>query len=177
MKKDLKLSIINIFLRYIFILLLGLKNIFIFYVLLTPLTIYPVYFILNIFYPVSLQGISLIINNYQIDLVEACIAGSAYYLLLTLNLLTPMEKKIRIYSLVYSFAVLLILNILRIGILSLLFINNSLFFDFTHKIFWYVMSTFFVLLIWFSEIRLFKIEGIPIYTDLKNIKEKIRRKK
>jgi len=57
-----------------------------------------------------------------------------------------------------AFASLLILNILRIFFLSLMVINDSVWFGITHMFFWYVLSTVFVLGIWFLEVKLFKIK-------------------
>ncbi len=66
-----------------------------------------------------------------------------------------------------AFASLLILNILRIFFLSLMVINDSVWFWITHMFFWYVLSTVFVLGIWFLEVKLFKIKQTPFYSDLK----------
>ena len=123
------------------------------------------FFILSLFYDVSLSGIQLTIGNNIIELVQACIAGAAYYLLLILNLSTPMEGKKRFYSLFYMFFLLLALNIVRIVILSVLFINNSGSFDFTHRFLWYGLSTVFVVVLWFSTVRVFSIKKIPLYSD------------
>jgi len=56
--------------------------------------------------------------------------------------------------------------------LSIMYVNGSSFFDFTHKIFWYAGSTIFVIAIWFLEVKIFKIKGIPIYDDLKFLYKK-----
>lgn len=48
-----------------------------------------------------------------------------------------------------------------------MYVEGSTFFDFTHKIFWFLGSTLFVVIIWFLEVKIFKIKDIPIYTDLK----------
>src|SRR3989344_6913817 len=106
-------KIANLLIRYIITAVLGIF-LPIFYITFTPLTIYPVYWILNLFYPVVLIGNTLIIQTTKITLIPACIAGSAYYLLLILNLLTPMKLIIRIKALFFSFLALLLLNILRI---------------------------------------------------------------
>jgi len=169
-----------IFLRYLIILLLGLGNIYVFYAIFTPLTLYPVYYILKLFFTVGINGTSIYIgssgffnSSHVIELIPACIAGSAYYLLFILNMATYINFKKRLYSLIYSFILLLILNILRIIIISILFISNSLYFELTHKIFWYSLSIFFVVLIWFSEVIFFKIKNIPIYSDFLEIKKAI----
>ena len=176
LKKENNLYVI--LLRYILIVIFGLGNLFIFYFIFTPLTIYPVYFILSNFYQVSLNGISILVNNFnnlfQIDLVEACIAGAAYYLLFMLNLSTSMSIKKRIYSLSFAFFSLLVLNIIRIIILSFLFVNKIEYFDITHKLFWYAISTIFVVAIWFISIKLFSIKNIPVYSDFKEIYKNLK---
>ncbi len=169
-----------IFFRYLLIALLGLGNAFLFYFIFTPQTIYPTYFILNTLYSTELLERTILIHlsqTYQINIIDACIAGAAYYLLLILNLATPLPVKKRIYSLLFSFTLLLIFNILRIIILSIMFVSNSLAFDFTHKFFWYVLSTIFVVVIWFLTVFLFKIKDIPVYTDINYIYRIIKKKK
>ena len=42
-------------------------------------------------------------------------------------------------------------------------------FDFTLKIFWYLISIVFVIGIWFAEIRIFRIKKIPFYSDLRDL--------
>ncbi len=101
-------------------------------------------------------------------MIAACIAGSAYYLLLILNLSTPgIKLKKRISMILWAFSVFLAVNILRIFLLALIFIAGYSWFDITHKLFWYILSTIFVIAIWFIEVRLFKIKGIPFYSDMK----------
>ncbi len=164
---------LNLFARYFIILLLGLGNLFLISKLFTPLTIYTSHFLLSIFFNTTLAGHSIIINNNIIEIINACIATSAYYLLLILNLSTPIKPKTRLYSIVFSLFALFLLNILRIFILSILFLKNSSYFDITHSIFWFLLSIIFVVGIWFLTIRIFKIKNLPIYTDLKFITSKI----
>lgn len=166
--------IFNLIARYLILLIIGL-NLWLVYLILTPITLYPVYFLLKVFYSsASVSAGSIFISNYQISLINACIAGSAFYLLLILNLSTHMNSRQRLYSLVYSFSALLILNIARIVILSALFVNNFAFFDITHKLFWYFLSTIFVIAIWFSAVYFFRIKNIPVYSDLKKIRKMIK---
>lgn len=159
-------KVANIFLRYSIALILGIL-LPVFYLIFTPLTTYPVYWLLSLFYPVVLSGSSLIMQTAKITLIPACIAGSAYYLLLILNLLTPIKLKTRLKALFFSFAALLLLNILRIIIFSLLFLQGFKYFDITHILFWYILSIVLVFLIWLAEIRLFRIKNIPAYSDIK----------
>jgi len=165
----------KIFFRYVLILILGLGNLFIFYQILSPLTIYPTKLILGLFYQVNLQGTTLVMGEYTISIIRACIAPSAFYLLLALNLSTPIDNKKRIPSIIFSFLLLLLLNISRIVILSIMFINENAAFDFTHKLLWYGLSTIFVVGIWFLTIYQFEIKEIPLYTDYLTFKKIIKK--
>ena len=159
----------DVFLRYLILVAAALPNLYLFYLIFTPLTIYVIYFLLDLFMDVSLVGNSIIFSGCtSIEIIGACVAGSAYYLLLILNLSVPKIKlKQRIQMIAFAFSSLFLLNIIRILILSLLLVSNSPIFDATHKIFWYALSTIFVVGLWFYEVKLFKIKSIPIYSDLK----------
>jgi hypothetical protein len=67
-----------------------------------------------------LIGNVIFIKGYYAEIINACIAGAAYYFLLILNLSTPMEISKRIKSLVFMFLTFLIINILRIIHLELI---------------------------------------------------------
>jgi exosortase/archaeosortase family protein len=164
----------NLILRYGILLLLGLGNLYIIYTIFTPLTIYPVFWLLNLFYNPTLANTTITLSNKIIELIPACIAGSAYYFLLILNLSTPMKIKQRVNSLIFLLISFLILNILRITILSIFFINSLSFFDISHKVAWYSLSTIFVVGIWFTSVKIFSIKQIPIYSDLKQLTKEIR---
>lgn len=180
MVKNKNIDTLSLIFRYLFLILIAFPNLAFFYTIFTPLTVYPVYWLLGLFFNVSFLSDNLIlINNFlPIELIRACIAGSAYYLLLILNLSTPkINLKKRIYAIGFSFLAFLIINILRIFILSVIAVSGSQFFDITHKIFWYSLSTLFVVVIWFAEVKLFKIKEIPVYSDLKSLyKESILQK-
>jgi exosortase/archaeosortase family protein len=175
LKKVEKIDFLNIFLRYILALILAFNNLFLFYLIFTPLTISALFLILKMSYPVSISGTSIFLPSVKIELVEACIAGSAYYLLTLLNLATPMKLKKRIILLLYSYTTFFLVNVLRIFILAHIYIKFNSVFDFTHKILWYGLSTIFVVLIWFSAVLIFKIKEIPAYTDIKNLFKLIKK--
>lgn len=179
MKKELRIW--DLIIRYAILVFFGILNNWFFYLIFTPLTIYPSFFILSFFYSPSLISNTIIINNFPIQLISACIAGSAYYLLLILNLSTSGIKfGKRIGILLFSFTSLLVINILRIVILSAMFVAGVSFFDIAHELFWYVGSTIFVVGIWFLSVWIFKIKDIPFYSDIKSlmtVPKKTRRKK
>ena len=164
---------LSIITRYALLLLVTFPNFYIFYFIFTPLTIFPVYFLLNLLFDVSLINNILIVNHFSIELIDACIAGAAYYLLFALNLSIPnINLKKRVLMVFSSFVALLILNVLRIVFLSMLFLSGSDFFDITHKISWYALSTIFVVGIWLMEIKTFKLKEIPFYSDARYLFKK-----
>ncbi len=172
--------LLDIFIRYLILVIVAIPNLWIFYLVFTPLTAWPVKWLLDIFYDVSLISGKIILVNRSIpiELIEACIAGAAYYLLMILNLATSgIRIKKRINILLLTFGVFLALNILRIFILSLIAVSGSSFFDITHKFFWYSLSTIFVVAIWFGAVKTLKIKDIPFYSDLKLLLGKARLKK
>jgi len=139
------------------------------YSILTPITIYSTAAILKLFYSnILVYNQNILINSsIVIEIIPACVAGSAYLLLLILNLSVSMDLKKRIYSIFLSFIILFAFNSLRIVLFAILFENSFYLFDFTHKLFWYFLSTLFVVLIWFFIVKLFKIKEIPVYSDMR----------
>ncbi len=168
MKKEQKDSI-GIIIRYLILVLVALPNFWIFYLIFTPLTVYLSYFIFQMFFDAVLMRNIIILNNsVPIELISSCIAGSAYYLLFVLNMSLPNIKlKKRIAMISFSFAALLIVNSLRIAFLGAIFLNGFSIFVLTHKLMWYFVSTAFIIIIWFSEVKIFNIKEIPFYSDMK----------
>ena len=167
--KKIHADFTDVFIRYLILISLALGNLWLFYFIFTPLTVFPTYLIMNLFFDVILIKNVIIINNeIPIELIKACIAGSAYYLLLVLNLSTPKIKiDKRIWMIFFAFLTLLAFNILRIVFLSVIFLEGLPIFVTAHQFFWYFISTIFVVLIWFSEVKIFKIKEIPFYSDFK----------
>ncbi|MEK6936078.1 MAG: pacearchaeosortase [Nanoarchaeota archaeon] len=161
-----KNKIISILTRYLVVLSL-MFSLPIIYKIFTPLTIISTSKILGLFYNIKVVGDLIIYNSYTIQIIAACVAGSAYLLLLILNLTTQIKLKKRIYFILFTFILFFIINILRIVILSVLVFNDSPLFDITHKLFWYMLSTLFVVAIWFFAVKIFKIKEIPVYNDIK----------
>jgi exosortase/archaeosortase family protein len=170
-------KILDIAIRYLILLIIGILGTSFFYFIFTSATIYSVYYLLKLFFNASLSVDTITINNSPIQIIGACVAGSAYFLLLILNLSTPKIKSgKRIGAILFSFSSLLIVNILRIFILSILFLSGTSFFDTAHKLFWYVGSIVFVVGIWFLSVSLFKIKEIPFYSDIKSLLQDIKKK-
>jgi len=164
--------------RYVICLLLGLNSLYIIYKVFTPLTLYTVLFILKAIY----SSANLFLNNISfssssISITQACIAGAAYYLLIILNLTTPITIKKRVKSLAFLILLFLIINICRIIIFAVLFDKGFRYFDLSHTIAWHIGSTIVIIALWFISIRLFDIKEIPIYSDIKSLYKKNKDKK
>lgn len=171
-----KNSLYSIFLRYIILVIVALPNFWLFYIIFTPLTVYPVYLILKLFFEATLSSNMIFLGNLEtpIEIIGACIAGSAYYLLLIFNLSVPnidISKRIKMIS--FAFVSFLIVNILRIVALSAVFVFKPNIFDITHKLSWYIGSIILVVGIWFIEVKKFNIKGIPFYSDIKDLSKHI----
>jgi exosortase/archaeosortase family protein len=175
-KKEININFCYIVLRYLIILSSAIGNFFIFYFIFTKPTIYLSYILLKIFYNVTINAETLIINGINISVIPACVAGAAYFLVFALNLSIKMRFITRIYFTIFSFLMLLVLNVLRIVVFSILLVNGSPFFDIAHMFTWYVLSVVFVVLIWFLSIKIFRTTEIPAYSDLKYIYRFCRKK-
>lgn len=173
MKKSHK-ELFNLAIRYLILILVSFSGLWIFYFIFSPITIYLTAFLLKIFFQTSVIGDLVILkNHFLIQMINACVAGSAYYLLLILNLSVPkINIKKRIKMILFAFASFLIVNILRIIILTMIFFYGISWFALAHEIFWYVGSIALVVGIWFLEVKLFKIKHIPFYTDIKFLYKK-----
>jgi exosortase/archaeosortase family protein len=176
-------KILELFIRYFLIILIGLNNFYILYIFLTPLTVYVTNTALSVFTATSLVGNAIYINGLIIEIIPACVAGAAFYLLLILALSTAdISLKTRFKVIATTFAIFFVLNIARI--LILVQITNTPHFEIIHWIFWHLISTVFVVGTWFAVVKLYKIESIPIYSDIKyllslikSIKKSKRKKK
>ncbi len=161
--------------RYIVLVVLGFALIYgkLFEIIFTPLTFWPVLGILHLFYDnvASLPGYVISYANVYAGIIPACIAGAAYYLLLILNLTTPMKAMKRAWSILFLVGAFLIFNIMRIVIFAAVAASRSNYFDAAHMMMWYFGSTVMVVIIWFLTVWLFKIKEIPVYSDMKSLYE------
>jgi len=121
-------------------------------------------------------GAVIFIKGFYATIIPACVAGAAYYFLLILNLTTPMGLKKRIGSILFLFSTFLFLNILRIIIFAAIISEDFQYFNQAHTFTWYFGSTLLVILIWFTNVKIFKIKDIPVYTDIKSIWKDVFRK-
>ncbi len=157
-------------LRYTLALLLGFF-IGLFYKIFTPLTLRTLYLALSTISNVSLSGYSIIVNGIVIDIIPACVSGSAYYLLFALGMLTQMNILKRLSLILFDFFMFFMFNILRILFLIYLLIKHvtpSLY-DIIHKSLWFFLSTLLILFIWWLSIKLFDVRSIPLVSDIQYI--------
>lgn len=171
-------DVFSLLARYISLIILALGNLWIIYKLATFPTISVSYFFINKLYPgaVLLGDNTIFFKGYYAQIIPACVAGAAYYLLAILNFSTPMNLAKRISSLIFIFLTFFILNTSRIIIFAYLFEKGYNYFDITHLLTWYVGSTLAVIFIWFSAVILFKIGNTPVYTDILNLVKEVKHK-
>ncbi|MFH1971977.1 MAG: pacearchaeosortase [archaeon] len=150
----------------------------VFYWLFTPWTVNLVYWILKGVYNVTLQGTTIMhTSRASFTLIPACVAASAYLFLSILILITrDIDIKDRMKMLVYGWLMILVFNILRIFVLILVYLNyGKNYFDALHLTFWYVLSTIAVVGIWIFLIHVFKVRGVPVYSDIRYVIEKLKK--
>jgi exosortase/archaeosortase family protein len=160
-----KKLLLGLALRYSLAILLGFF-IFAFYSIFTPVTM----FLLKLFMKdASISGNLICKNGITIEIIGACVGGSAYYLLLVLNLLTPnIKARKRVLMFLFGAALFFIFNFIRLFLLlTLAFKGIDVYFY--HKALWYIGSTAFVFLIWLLCIWIFKIKEIPFVSDVKSL--------
>jgi exosortase/archaeosortase family protein len=164
MNKEAK-NILGMFLRYFFILFLGMGNLYIFYKILTPITVFLISKTVGLFTEILVIRNIIFLKDFTVELIPACVAGSAFFLLFLLVFSSAnITPKKRILALVISSIALLFLNYIRI--IFLILIVNNFYFDLIHWILWHLVSVVFVVGIWFLVVKIFKIKSIPIYTDI-----------
>ena len=168
--------LLGMFARYFSLLLIGTGNLYIVYAILTPLTIYATTTALSIFTTTTLIDNFISIPGVTIEIVRACVAGAAFYLLLILTLSTPGVKPItRTKTILTAIAILFALNISRILILIPLI--KSIYFQTIHWVIWHLVSILFVVGTWFAVVKIYKIKSIPIYSDIKYLMNLIKKPK
>ena len=160
-------SIRSILVRYSLLVIVGaLFFVGVLYKALLPLTLYPSYFILGLFHEALAIDNLIVIGNTVIEIIPACVAVSAYFLLAALTLATPMAPKKALKAFFFLFLLFLGANIIRIVILSSLYLSGAASFTFVHTASWYLLSIILVLGAWFLAVTLFNIKEIPAYSDI-----------
>jgi len=166
-KPNKKERLFEITVRYICLLICAAFMLPLLYKIFTPLTIFFSATLLKVFYQVTIADTIIALNaTTLVQIIPACVAGSAYLLLVLLNLSLPLSFKQRFLSLLFGFSLFFLANILRIVILAILYYHKSLFFNSIHLTLWYLASTLLVIGIWILTVYVFAIKNIPLYTDV-----------
>jgi exosortase/archaeosortase family protein len=165
---------IKTLLRYIVTFLIILLRDF-WYLILSKVTIWVSYGLLFLYLPIILVDNSVIVNSVTFEFIEACIAVSAYLIFVSLALLTRnLSSKRRVKIIGIGLLSIFIVNILRIQILiNVYFVFGKNYFDSIHLLFWHILSSVFVFLLWVYLTKRYKVKSIPVYTDLKYLLKKI----
>lgn len=134
---------------------------------LRPLTVYGVQGVLGVrgYESTLLAGNTLFIEGQYISLITACIAPSAFFILLLLCLTLPGKRKDYLRWVGMSWGLLFLVNITRIIILASVALEGYDLFETAHAFFWYIGNALFILAIWASVVLTYKIRAIPIYTE------------
>lgn len=166
----------RIIIRMLFLLFIIFFSYDIVYPIIELLTIRLSYLFALPLKPIITSATTFLIGEKTVEISPACVAFSAYILLSILILTTKgIKKEIMTKMFLYGSLAILAINIIRIEIL--IYIWNSLsneLFELVHLFFWKVLSGVIVVLIWICLIRKYKIENIPIYSDLKYLIRNIR---
>lgn len=119
---------------------------------------------------------SILINNAILMFNPACIATSAYYLLTILTLLTKnINLKKSIILIISGSLLIFIANIIRIDLLIFFFLKNNInLFQSLHFLFWKILSSLYVVLIWILLTKKLKIKQIPAVSDVKYLLSKTK---
>jgi exosortase/archaeosortase family protein len=143
-----------------------LGNLAIFYKILTPITVNTLNFFLSLTQKTQVVGNRILMEGLAVDIIPACVAGSAFYLLTILTMSIPkIKSRKRVKIIAVTFAALFIANITRLVILVSL--TNLASFEFIHWLFYNILSIVFVVAIWVSVVKIYRIKEIPIYSDIK----------
>lgn len=115
-------------------------------------------------------------NETYVKLIPACAAASAYFLLLLLTVLTKDIKLFKRFKIFFTGALIIFsINILRIMFLIIVLNKYSYnLFQTTHMIFWSIIASLLVAIVWIYLTKRHKIKSIPVYSDLKYLFKKIK---
>ncbi|HLC73603.1 MAG TPA: pacearchaeosortase [Candidatus Nanoarchaeia archaeon] len=153
---------------------------FLFMIFFIPTIIFPYIILKFIGYNIILDfsSQSLLINDLTLNFISACVATSAYQLLAILILLTKdlsFKRMLKIF--IVGSLMILLVNIVRILILSLVFINYGYeSFNSLHILLWRGAASFIVFFVWIGLVKIFKIKNIPLISDMSYLLKYIKKK-
>ena len=146
----------------------------VYYSVITPLTMVVSYFVLSLFgYGMTLDFSNnvLVVEGTFLNFVEACSAGVAYFLLGLLILLTKgIRWGLRLKMFLIGCLMIFLVNMIRVVVLIYLLVSKgSYYFDAVHLFFWRVVASVLVVGIWIFLVERYKVKGIPIISDVKEL--------
>lgn len=169
----------KLMLRLGILLAIFLLPINIFHIIFSKATLILSYNLLNVLgLNPALRPESIIIDNFNLLFVPACVATSAYYLLTALILLTkniPLKKIFMLFA--FGSLLLLIMNVIRIDILIVILLEyGTNYFETIHLFAWKILSSILVAAVWILMTYLLKIKSIPVYSDFMHLIHNIKSK-
>ena len=138
------------------------------------------YYLLRLFsYNITLIQNGLIVNGQILNFIDACVASSAYYLLVLLILFTKDIEFIKIIKMfIIGSLIILAMNVIRVTTLILILINyGTNLFETVHLAYWRFVATIYIFVVWIILIKIYKIKEIPIYSDIKYLYNTTKKKK
>lgn len=146
----------------------------VYYFIITPLTMISIYFILLLFGYNMVFDFSnniLVVEGNILNFVEACSAGVAYFLLGLLILLTKNIKwGLRLKMFLVGSLMIFFANLVRVLLLIFILVEyGEYYFDAVHLFFWRIVASIIVIGIWIYMVERYKIMGVPIISDLKEL--------
>ncbi len=138
---------------------------------LTPITVYGSYILLVSFLDIVMKENFLIVNGFPFEIVEACVATTAYYLLWLLCFLTKdIKLKIRLKLLLYGFLLILGMNLFRVALLVFIAMKYGFaWFTLVHLAFWNFVTGIYVALVWIFLVMKFRVYSVPVCDDLRTL--------
>lgn len=172
-KKELR----DLLLRYLVILCVGFA-LPLFSRILTPLTVYPVMAVLSLWGEVVKIGSQTVLygsSALAVEIIDACVATSAYYLLFLLLFATKGGSwKRRLQAFGVAGVMFWAINVLRIAGLVLIAEKNLSWFFTAHYILWWGVSILVIVGLWIYVTGIYRLYGIPFVQDVRDLIQEIR---
>lgn len=172
-------SVVSVAVRWLAAMMVVLSSSVVYFLLTYP-TISLSSVLVKMVHPGAVvSGTVLSIDGVAVEFIRACIAPSAYVLLIVLLLLTPgLSFKTFFAAMLSGVALLLVLNVVRIFVLiELLVVKGVNYFQAVHLLFWMLLSSVAVALVWIFLVHRFTIRQIPVYDDLVTVYTRLSMKK
>ena len=147
-------------------------------VIFMPITYQFVKEITSFFYNISTEGYSMTVEGTTLNFVPACAAIAAFYLLFLLITTTKdLNFKISVKLFLIGGLLIFIANLIRIEFLTYLLVEyGKNYFEMVHIIIWSAISSIYIAVTWIFLVNYYRIKNIPVYSDIKYLLKKIKRR-